>query len=111
MAQHVVELRRLHIAGRVLVNRERLEVRLAAGDLGLTKHSYDLRFGKMALSHSNLLSSRYEKIQLMHPLNHGEDYHDVDGARGCAVPIPAGGAALSQTTAGLADDSTGWVGS
>src|SRR5690606_4938041 len=80
------------------------------GDLGLTKHSYDLRFGKMALSHSNLLSSRYEKIQLMHPLNHGEDYHDVDGARGCAVPIPAGGAALSQTTAGLAADSTGRAG-
>ncbi|WP_209021346.1 hypothetical protein, partial [Paracoccus ravus] len=40
----------------------------------LTKHSHDLRFRETALSHSNLLSSRYEKILLMQPLNHGEDY-------------------------------------
>ncbi|WP_209021366.1 hypothetical protein, partial [Paracoccus ravus] len=42
----------------------------------LTKHSHDLRFRETALSHSNLLSSRYEKILLMQPLNHGEDYPD-----------------------------------
>ena len=42
--------------------------------LGLTKHSHDLRLGETALSHSNPLSSRYEKILLMQPLNHGEDY-------------------------------------
>ncbi len=33
--------------------------------LGLTKHSHDLRFRETALSHSNLLSSRYEKPLLM----------------------------------------------
>ncbi|SED90900.1 Transposase C of IS166 homeodomain-containing protein [Rhodobacter sp. 24-YEA-8] len=42
--------------------------------LSLAKHSHDLRFRETALSHSNLLSSRYEKILLMQPLNHGEDY-------------------------------------
>ncbi|WP_167620180.1 hypothetical protein, partial [Paracoccus ravus] len=45
----------------------------------LTKHSHDLRFRETALSHSNLLSSRYEKILLMQPLNHGEDYHPIVG--------------------------------
>ncbi|WP_209021261.1 caspase family protein, partial [Paracoccus ravus] len=44
----------------------------------LTKHSHDLRFRETALSHSNLLSSRYEKILLMQPLNHGEDYQTFD---------------------------------
>lgn len=42
--------------------------------LGLTKNSHDLRFGETALSHSNLLSSRYEKILRPHPLNLGDDY-------------------------------------
>jgi hypothetical protein len=47
--------------------------------LGLAKHSHDLRLGETALSHSNLLSSRYEKILLTHPLNHGEDYPCLRG--------------------------------
>ncbi|PXW73713.1 hypothetical protein BZA02_1331 [Ruegeria sp. P4] len=42
--------------------------------LGLTKHSHNLRLGETALSHSNLLGSRYEKILLPHPFNFREDY-------------------------------------
>lgn len=34
MTQHIVELGRLHVARRILVNRQRLEVRFTAGDLG-----------------------------------------------------------------------------
>lgn len=52
----------------------RLGIGKAYAAFGLTKHSHDLRFRETALSNSNLLSSRYEKILLMQPLNHGEDY-------------------------------------
>lgn len=55
--------------------------------LGLTKHSHDLRLAETALSHSNLLSSRYEKILLMQPTNHGEDYHRTELRQAHAAPI------------------------
>ncbi|GAB1362961.1 hypothetical protein MASR1M32_21970 [Rhodobacter sp.] len=50
--------------------------------LGLTKHSHDLWLGETTLSHSNLLSSRYEKILLMQPLNQGEDYQALGNGPG-----------------------------
>ncbi|WP_230383234.1 hypothetical protein, partial [Paracoccus shanxieyensis] len=47
--------------------------------LSLAQHRHDLRLGKSGFSYSNLLSSRYEKILLPHPLNHGEDYRWTHG--------------------------------
>lgn len=54
---------------------------------GLARHRHDLRFGKSGPAHSNLLSSRYEKILLPHRLNQGEDYREASTSRRvrCAV--------------------------